>query len=116
VQQQIDARLDRGLRALAAQGMKEEDMKRLDFARLRAAQREAAINEVKGLLLLDRIADAEGIGVTEEEIQMELEMLALQLREPVDALRARLTGDGSIVRIREQLRRDKTGTLLYSRL
>jgi trigger factor len=116
VQQQIDARLDRGLRALAAQGMKEDDMKRLDFARLRAAQRDAATNEVKGLLLLDRIADAEGIEVTEEEIQMELEMLALQLREPVDALRARLTGDGSIVRIREQLRRDKTGTLLYSRL
>ncbi len=116
VQQQIDARLDRGLRALAAQGMKEEDMKRLDFPRLRAAQRDSALNEVKGLLVLDKIAEAEGIAVSDEEVQQELELLALQLREPVDALRARLTGDGSIVRIREQLRRDKTGSLLYSRL
>jgi trigger factor len=116
VQQQIDARLDRGLRALAAQGMKEDDMKRLDFPRLRAAQRDSATNEVKGLLVLDRIADAEGIEVTDEEVQQELQMLALQLREPVDALRARLTGDGSMVRIREQLRRDKTAGVLYSRL
>ena len=35
VQNQIDARLDRGLRALAAQGMRTEDMRKLDFARLR---------------------------------------------------------------------------------
>ncbi|MGI8770504.1 MAG: trigger factor [Acidobacteriaceae bacterium] len=116
VQAQIDARLDRGLRALAAQGMKEDDMKRLDFPRLREAQRESALNEVKGLLVLDKIADAEGIEVSDDEVQQELQMLALQLREPVDALRARLTGDGSMVRIREQLRRDKTGTLLYGRL
>ena len=40
VQQQVDARLDRGLRALAAQGMRTEDMRNLDFDRLRAAQRE----------------------------------------------------------------------------
>src|SRR3984957_15419323 len=33
VQQQIDARLDRGLRALAAQGMRTEDMRNLDFDR-----------------------------------------------------------------------------------
>ncbi len=33
VQQQIDARLDRGLRALASQGMRTEDMRNLDFDR-----------------------------------------------------------------------------------
>jgi trigger factor len=42
IQQQIDTRLDRGLRSLAAQGMREEDLKQLDFARLRAAQRDSA--------------------------------------------------------------------------
>ena len=64
VQQQIDARLDRGLRSLAAQGMREEDLKRLDFPRLRAAQRDSATSEVKSLLILDRIADAENIGMS----------------------------------------------------
>lgn len=116
VQQQIDARLERGLRALAAQGMREEDMKRLDFARLRAAQRDSATNEVKSVLILDRIADAEKIGVSDEETNQEIELLSLQLREPVDALRVRLTQDGSIARIREQIRRDKTAKLLYERL
>ncbi len=33
VQQQIDVRLDRGLRALAAQGMNPDDMRKLDFQR-----------------------------------------------------------------------------------
>ena len=56
--QQIDLRLERGLRALAAQGMRTEDMKRMDFARLRAGQREAALREVKASLILEQIADA----------------------------------------------------------
>ncbi len=116
IQQQIDTRLDRGLRALASQGMREEDMKRLDFARLRAAQRDSSTSEVKSLLILDRIADEENIGVSEEEVQQELELLSLQLREPLDALTVRLTQDGSIARIREQIRRDKTAKLLYARL
>ncbi len=56
VQEQIDARLERGLRALAAQGMDTEQMRKLDFARLRAAQRDSASAEVKTSILLDRIA------------------------------------------------------------
>jgi trigger factor len=116
IQQQIDARLDRGLRSLAAQGMREEDMKRLDFARLRTAQRDSATNEVRSLLILDRIADAENINVSDQEVAQELELLSLQLREPVDTLRVRLTQDGSMARIREQIRRDKTAKLLYERL
>lgn len=116
IQQQIDTRLERGLRALAGQGMREEDMKRLDFARLRAAQRDSSTSEVKSLLVLDRIADAEQIGVSDQEVDQELELLSLQLREPPDALRVRLTQDGSLARIREQIRRDKTAKLLYERL
>ena len=116
VQQQIDARLDRGLRALASQGMRTEDMRNLDFDRLRAAQRPSATAEVKGSMLLDRIADAENIHVPEEEVESELQGIALQMREPVDALRTRLTEDGSLARIRERLRREKMGALLYDRL
>ena len=116
MQQQVDVRLDRGLRALAAQGMQEEDMKKLDFARLRAAQHDAAANEVKSLLILDRIADAEGVEVTEQDVTQEIELLSLQMREPADALRVRLTQDGSLARIREQIRRDQTAKLLYGRL
>jgi trigger factor len=116
VQQQIDARLDRGLRALASQGMRTEDMRNLDFDRLRAAQRSSATAEVKGSILLDRIADAENINLPEEEVEKELQAISLQMREPVETLRARLTEDGSLARIRERLRREKMGALLYERL
>lgn len=116
VQQQVDARLDRGLRALAQQGMRTEDMRKLDFARLRDAQHESALNEVKGSLLLDRIAEEEKIEIADADVERELEIISLQTREPLDTLRHRLTEDGSLARIREQLRREKTGGLLYEKL
>jgi trigger factor len=116
VQEQIDARLDRGLRALAQQGMEPEQMRKLDFGRLRTAQRDSAVAEVKKSILLDRIAHEEKITINDEELDRELQLAALQTREPVATLRARLTEDGGIARIREQLRREKTASLLYERL
>ena len=79
--QQIDLRLERGLRALAAQGMKTEDMKRMDFGRLRAGQREAALREVKASLILEQIADQEKIEVSDEELDQELQALANQSKQ-----------------------------------
>jgi len=116
VQEQIDARLERGLRALAAQGMEPEQMRKLDFGRLRAAQRDSAVAEVKSSLLLARIANEENVTVTDEEVDREIHIAALQSREPVDALKVRLTQDGGLARIREQLKREKTAQLLYERL
>jgi trigger factor len=116
VQQQVDARLDRGLRALAQQGMKAEDMRKLDFGRLRAAQRDQAVNEVKASMILDRISEAEGVVVSDEDLDRELLMLSIQSREPLEALRERLTKDGGLDRIREQMRREKTGSVLYEKL
>jgi trigger factor len=116
VQEQIDARLERGLRALAAQGMNPEQMRRMDFGRLRVAQRDSAVAEVKTSILLDRIAQQENITISDEEMDHELQMAALQSREPIDTLKVRLTQDGGLARIREQLRREKTSSLLYERL
>jgi trigger factor len=116
VQEQIDARLERGLRALAAQGMDTEQMRKLDFGRLRAAQRESAVAEVKTSILLDRIAHEENITVSDEELDRELQIAAMQSREPLDTLKVRLTEDGGLARIREQLRHEKTASLLYERL
>jgi trigger factor len=116
VQQQIEARLDRGLRALAQQGMSVEDMRKLDFVRLREAQRDQAINEVKASMVLDRIAEVEGVTVSDEDVDRELLMLSIQSREPLEALRERLSKDGGLDRIREQMRREKTGSVLYEKL
>jgi trigger factor len=115
IQEQVETRLERGLRALAGQGMRAEDMRRLDFTRLRAGQHDAAAAEVKSSLILDKIADLEKIEVADEEMERELLVASKETGEPVETLRKRLTEDGTLARIREQIRREKTVTLLYSR-
>jgi trigger factor len=113
VERQIDLRLERGLRALAAQGMKAEDIKKMDLARLRVGQREQAVQEVKSSLLLEKVADEEKIEVSDEELNQEIEALAKQSKQTPEAIRARLTRDGALDRIRTRIRSEKTLNYLY---
>jgi len=113
VEHQIDIRLERGLRALAAQGLSSEHMKKMDLPRLRAGQRDQALQEVKASLLLEKIADEEKIEVGDEEINREIEALATQTNQTADAIRARLTGDGALDRIRNRIRNEKALEFLY---
>ncbi|MBZ5653096.1 MAG: trigger factor [Acidobacteriia bacterium] len=113
VDRQIDVRLERGLRALAAQGMKAEDIKKMDLNRLRVGQREQALQEVKASLLLDKIAEEEKIEVSDEEIDREIDALATQSKQTPEAIRARLTRDGALDRIRNRIRSEKTLDFLY---
>lgn len=113
VEHQIDIRLERGLRALAAQGMSSEHMKKMDFARLRAGQRDQAVQEVKSSLLLEKIADEEKIEVGDDEIGREIDALAKQTNQTADAIRARLTPDGALDRIRNRIRNEKALDILY---
>jgi trigger factor len=113
VEHQIYLRLERGLRALAAQGMRQEDLKKMDFARLRAGQKDQAVQEVKAALLLDKVAEHEKIGVSDEELQRELDSLAKQTKQTVEAVRARLTRDGGLDRMKDRSRNEKTLNFLY---
>jgi trigger factor len=113
VDRQIDTRLERGLRALAQQGMREQDMKKLNFARLRDGQKEAAIREVKASLLLDKIADLENIQVSDEELDHEIESAARQSQQTLESVRARLEKDGAIERIKDRMRNEKALDFLY---
>ena len=113
VDHQIDIRLDRGLRALAAQGMKTEDMKKMDLHRVREMQREQAVQEVKAALLLEKIAEEEKIEVSDAEIDREVVALAEQSKQTPEAIRSRLTRDGALDRIRNRIRHEKTLDFLY---
>jgi trigger factor len=113
VDRQIDLRLERGLRALAAQGMKMEDMKKMDLPRLRVGQREQALQDVKSSLLLERIAELEKITVSDDELNQEVEALAKQTKQTPEAVRARLTQDGGLDRIRTRIRSEKALNFLY---
>jgi trigger factor len=67
-------------------------------------------------MLLAKIAHEENVEVSDDELDREIQIAAIQSREPLDTLRARLTDDGGLARIREQLKREKTAQLLYERL
>jgi trigger factor len=71
------------------------------------------VQEVKASLLLERIADLEKLEVSDEEIDHEIEALALQTKQTSEAVRARLTRDGALDRIRNRIRNEKTLNFLY---
>jgi trigger factor len=114
VEHQIDLRLERGLRALAAQGMKTEDMRRMDFGRLRAGQEEFAVKEVKSSVLLAKIAIKENIQVSDEELNNEIEAMAAQMQQPVEEVKKRLSEDNAVERLRDRMRSEKALNWLYS--
>jgi trigger factor len=113
IEQQIDIRLERGLRALAAQGLTAEQMKKMDLNRLRGGQRDQAIHDVKAALLLEKVAEVENVQVSDEEIDAEVDSLAKQTKQTTEAIRARLTRDGGLDRIRTRIRNEKTLEFLY---
>ena len=113
VEKQIDIRLERGLRALAAQGMKVEDMKKMDFPRLRSGQREQAVADVKASLLLERVAELEKITVSDAEVEGEVQALAKQAGQTEQAVRARMEEEGGLERLRHRMRSEKTLEFLY---
>src|SRR5258707_2135661 len=88
-------------------------MKKMDLNRLRVGQRDQAIHDVKAALLLERVAEEENIQVSDEELSQELESLARQSKQTYEAVRARVTPDGGLDRIRTPSRNQKTLDFLH---
>jgi trigger factor len=107
VEHQMDVRLERVVRSLAQQGVDPRAVN-VDWVSLRKRQEERARDDVKAELVIDRIASEEKIDVTEEELQHELEHMASHSGESAEAIRARLTKQGALDRMKAKLRSDKT--------
>ena len=107
VEHQMDVRLERVVRSLAQQGVDPRAVN-VDWVSLRRRQEERARDDVKAELVVDRIATEEQIDVTEEELQHELEHVASHGGESAEAIRARLTKQGALDRMKAKLRSDKT--------
>ena len=67
-----------------------------------------AEKRVHARLLLDAVADERKIGVTEEEFERTLSMLARAQGVSTPVLRRKLDEDGRLTSLRAQLRREKT--------
>ena len=107
VEHQMDVRLERVVRSLAAQGVDPRAVN-VDWVTLRRRQQERAADDVKAELIVDRIASAENIDVTDEDVNSELEHVASHSGESAAALHARLTKQGTLDRMKAKLRSDKT--------
>lgn len=112
VEHQMDVRLERTVRSLTAQGVDPRAVN-VDWVSLRRRQHDRAVDDVKAELLLDRVADAEKIEATDEDVEKEISALAERSGESATALRARLTKQGALDRMKSKLRSDKTIEWLY---
>jgi trigger factor len=113
IEGQMDTRLERMVRSLASQGVDPRGMN-VDWKALRGQQRDRSVTDVKAELLLDRIATAEKIDATEEEVEKEIAHLAEHGGESATAMRARLTKQGTLDTMKSKLRSNKTIDWLYS--
>lgn len=114
VEKQVQSRMERAVRQLASKGVNPAKLE-LDWSRLRASQRDAALRDVRAGLILERIADREDIQVSEQELQQHMDLLARQAARGKDpaVVRARLTKEGVADRIKSRLHKDKALDFVY---
>src|ERR671927_79570 len=84
----------------------------INWEAMRDLVRERAGDDVRGSMLLERVADAENIEVTQEEIEAEIEAIAEGQRQTVEQVRAALTKQGGERSIADRLRNRKALDLL----
>jgi trigger factor len=86
----------------------------LDMARMRADLRERALLQVRGALILEAIADAEKIEVTEEDVQAEVARIAEELGMPLAKVQQQTRGGETREALKNRIREEKALSLLSS--
>jgi trigger factor len=114
VEREIDRRLEEFARQLMQQNV-DPRQAGIDWGQFREAQREPARTAVASALVLDAIARREGVVVTEQQINEEIERFATRAGRTPAALRAQFEKEGGIGRLAAGLRREKAVDLALSR-
>ncbi len=112
IERQIESQLENQFRELAERGIDPTKLK-IDWSKLKDAQRPKALHDVKASLLVDKIAEREAIAPTNDEVDAEVQRIAKQQREPVAAVRKKLQKDGMLSRIAYSIRSNKTLNFLF---
>ena len=112
IERQIEAQLTQQFKDLADRGVDPSKLK-IDWTKLKDSQRPKAIHDVKASLLIDKVAEAESIHATNDEVDHEVQRIAKQEREPVAATRKKLEKEGILGRIAYRIRGEKTLNFLF---
>jgi len=112
IERQIESTVEQQLRGLAERGVDPRKLN-LDWNKIKESQRDKAVHDVKASMVLEKVADAESIHATNDEVDREIQRFAKQEREPVAAVRMRFEKEGTIGRIASRIRTDKTLSFLF---
>jgi trigger factor len=92
------------------------DVNSFDYAKFRDENRDLADKRVRGILLLDVIAEKEKLEVTDQEVNSALSVMARSAGQTVDAIKKYYESlDGGLDNLRASLVREKALGLLLSR-
>lgn len=111
IEQQTNHRFEAVVRDMVGRGIDPRNSQ-LNWEGAREELKVQAEEDVRGSLLLERIADEENLDVSDEEIEAEIQSLATASRQPVEQVRAALTKEGGERSIAGRLRNRKALDLL----
>lgn len=112
IDRQIETQVRMQLREVAGAGVDPSTLN-LDWSKIKEAQRDRALRNVRASLLLSKIAEKEGVVATRDEVDREVQRVARQEREAVPVTRARLEKEGVLDRIAGHIVTEKTLQLLF---
>jgi trigger factor len=112
VDRQVENQVRMQLRNLVGEGFDASKLN-LDWEKLKETHREKAVRNVRASLLLEKLAEREGIAAAKDEVDRELQRIARQQREAVPVTRARLEKDGTLDRIAGSIQTEKTLQFLF---
>ncbi len=106
IEQQTGHRLQDIARQMMSRGI-DPNNKELNWEAATEEMRVQAEGDVRATMLLEKIAEAENITVSNEEVEAEIQAIANASRQPLEQVRAALTKDGGERSIAHRLRNRK---------
>jgi trigger factor len=94
------------IRDMISRGM-DPRTQEVNWEAMRDMVRDRAGDDVRGSMLLERVAEAEGLEVSDEEVEAEIQEMADGSRQSVEQVRASLTKQGGERSIADRLRNRK---------
>jgi trigger factor len=112
IDRQIENQVRMQLHDLTGKGIDPSTLK-LDWQKVKETQRDKAVRSVRASLLLEKIAEKEGIAALKDEVDREVQRIARQEHEAVPVTRARLEKEGALARIAGHIQTEKTLQMLF---
>ena len=107
IERGLDAMLDGALRMMARQGLDPSRLN-LDFSSLREEMRPKAEAEVRGTLLLQAVAEKEGLSVNSEELDARIAQYATESGAPLHQVRKAFKEPEQKQALEQRVREEKT--------